>query len=191
VIRLADHPGLLSRMALALALAGASSSTRAPTPPSDGFATAVFWVQDAEGGAYEESRLPRLKRDDRQDAQGRGHRRARRWPSAARDAEARAALRRADAHLTFDNEASDLYTVIEVDTRDRFGLLYDLTSARWRRANVNIFSAVIATYGEQAVDVFYVKDLFGLKIRHKAKQEAIIRKLRAAVERAAPIRTGA
>ncbi|MDT8340410.1 MAG: PTS sugar transporter subunit IIC, partial [Longimicrobiales bacterium] len=36
--------------------------------------------------------------------------------------------------------------------------------------NINIFSAIIATYGEHAVDVFYVKDLFGLKIRSPQKQ---------------------
>ncbi|WP_223252255.1 hypothetical protein [Paracoccus mutanolyticus] len=30
-------------------------------------------------------------------------------------------------HITFDNEGSDVYTVVEVDTRDRPGLLYDLT----------------------------------------------------------------
>jgi [protein-PII] uridylyltransferase len=74
--------------------------------------------------------------------------------------------------------------VIEVDTRDRFGLLYDLTSTL-AACNINIFSAVIATYGEQAVDVFYVKDLFGLKIRSSSKQQAVARKLRAAIDRAA------
>jgi UTP:GlnB (protein PII) uridylyltransferase len=30
-------------------------------------------------------------------------------------------------HITFDNEGSEIYTIIEVDTRDRPGLLYDLT----------------------------------------------------------------
>ena len=38
---------------------------------------------------------------------------------------------------------------------------------------MQIGSAQIATYGESAVDVFYIKDLFGLKIEHEAKLERI------------------
>jgi [protein-PII] uridylyltransferase len=40
---------------------------------------------------------------------------------------------------------------------------------------------VIATYGVQVVDSFYVKDMFGLKLHTKVKQEALERKLRAAI----------
>ena len=33
---------------------------------------------------------------------------------------------RVPTHITFDNEGSEIYTMIEVDTRDRPGLLFDL-----------------------------------------------------------------
>ena len=82
--------------------------------------------------------------------------------------------------ITFDNEGSDIYTIIEVDTRDRPGLLYDLTRAL-AAANVYIASAVIATYGEQAVDSFYVKDMFGLKYHSKSKQKNLEKRLRDAI----------
>ena len=36
---------------------------------------------------------------------------------------------RVPTHITFDNEGSEIYTIIEVDTRDRPGLLYDLARA--------------------------------------------------------------
>ena len=72
--------------------------------------------------------------------------------------------------ITFDNEGSDIYTIIEVDTRDRIGLIHDLANTLYKN-NISIFTAIIATYGEQAVDTFYVKDLFGLKIRSKSKQD--------------------
>ena len=45
----------------------------------------------------------------------------------------------------------------------------------------SIASAVIATYGAQVVDTFYVKDMFGLKLHAKPKQEALEKKLRQAV----------
>ena len=80
----------------------------------------------------------------------------------------------------FDNEGSDIYTIIEVDTRDRPGLLYDLARTL-AASNVYIANAVIATYGEQVVDTFYVKDMFGLKYYTESKQKYLEGKLRKAV----------
>ena len=83
-------------------------------------------------------------------------------------------------HITFDNEGSEIYTIIEVDTRDRPGLLYDLTRTL-AASNVYIANAVIATYGEQVVDTFYVKDMFGLKYYTEAKQRTLEKRLREAI----------
>ena len=83
-------------------------------------------------------------------------------------------------HITFDNEGSEIYTIIEVDTRDRPGLLYDLTRTLAAN-NIYIASAVIATFGAQVVDSFYVKDMFGLKLHQKSRQEALEKKLRQAM----------
>ena len=83
-------------------------------------------------------------------------------------------------HIMMDNEGSDIYTIIEVDTRDRPGLLYDLTRTLANN-NIYIASAVIATYGAQVVDTFYVKDMFGLKLHAKSKQDALEKKLRQAI----------
>jgi len=86
--------------------------------------------------------------------------------------------------ITFDNEGSAIYTIIEVDTRDRPGLLFDLTRTL-ANSNVYIASAVIATYGEQVVDSFYVKDMFGLKFHAEGKQKTLEKKLREAIEKGA------
>ncbi|MGB1209495.1 MAG: [protein-PII] uridylyltransferase, partial [Paracoccaceae bacterium] len=88
---------------------------------------------------------------------------------------------RVPTSITFDNDGSEIYTIIEVDTRDRPGLLYDLTRTL-TAANIYIASAVVATYGEQVVDAFYVKDMFGLKFHSEAKQRALEKKLRAAIQ---------
>ncbi len=88
---------------------------------------------------------------------------------------------RVPTHITFDNDGSEIYTIIEVDTRDRPpGLLFDLTRTL-ADANVYIASAVIATYGEQAVDTFYVKDMFGLKFHSESKQKTLEKRLREAI----------
>ena len=78
--------------------------------------------------------------------------------------------------VTIDNNLSGRQTVIEVSGLDRPGLLYDLTNAI-SRLNLNIASSHIVTFGEKAVDSFYVTDLTGAKITNPARQAAITRQL--------------
>ncbi|NLD94953.1 MAG: HD domain-containing protein [Fibrobacter sp.] len=54
-----------------------------------------------------------------------------------------------------DNKISREFTVIEIRTDDRFGLLYTVAQAL-SQMNVNIVSAKLSTRVSQAVDVFYV-----------------------------------
>jgi len=77
-----------------------------------------------------------------------------------------------------DNKASASHTVIEVNGRDRPGLLFELTRAV-TGLSLQVSSAKISTYGEKVVDVFYVKDLFGHKVEHPTKLADIRRALEA------------
>ncbi len=175
---MADHPGIFARLTGALALVGANIVDARSYTSKDGFVTGAFWIQDADGSPYEASRLPRLKRMIERTLSG--------------EVLAREALKdrdkvkkrekpfRVPTHITFDNEGSEIYTIIEVDTRDRPGLLYDLSRAL-SEMNVYIANAVIATYGEQVVDTFYVKDLFGLKYHSETKLQRMEQKLREAI----------
>ena len=175
---LADHPGIFSRLAGALALVGANIVDARTYTTKDGYATAVFWIQDADGKPYEEAKLPRLRRTIERSFAG---------EVVASEAfkerdkiKKRERQFRVPTNISFDNDGSDIYTIIEVDTRDRPGLLYDLTRTLAAN-NIQIASAVIATYGVQVVDTFYVKDMFGLKLHSKPRQEALERKLRSAI----------
>ncbi|MFL5128900.1 MAG: [protein-PII] uridylyltransferase [Microvirga sp.] len=78
--------------------------------------------------------------------------------------------------VSIDNSLSNRQTVIEISGLDRPGLLYDLTTALGK-LNLNIASAHIVTFGEKAVDVFYVTDLTGTKITHAGRQATISRTL--------------
>ncbi len=175
---LADHPGIFSRLAGALALVGANVVDARTYTSKDGYATAVFWIQDGEAQPYEVSRLPRLRGMIEKTLKGEVKART---ALADRDrVKKREREFRFPTHITFDNEGSDIYTIIEVDTRDRPGLLYDLTRTLAVN-NIYIASAVIATYGAQVVDSFYVKDMFGLKLHAKHRQDSLERKLRQAI----------
>ncbi|MEM6940135.1 MAG: [protein-PII] uridylyltransferase [Pseudomonadota bacterium] len=173
-----DHPGIFARLAGALALVGANVVDARSYTTKDGFVTDAFWLQDAEGRPYEASKLPRLRQMIEKTLRG---------EVIARDAlKSRDKLKRREkafrvpTHITFDNEGSEIYTIIEVDTRDRPGLLYDLARAL-ADSNVYIANAVIATYGEQVVDTFYVKDMFGLKYYSESKQKTLEKRLRQAI----------
>ncbi len=175
---LADHPGIFSRLAGALALVGANVVDAKTYTSKDGYATPVFWVQDAEGKPYEVSRLPRLTQMIDKTLKGEV---VAREALAGRDKQKKREREfRFPTHITIDNEGSEIYTIIEVDTRDRPGLLFDLTRTLAVN-NMQISSAVIATYGAQVVDTFYVKDMFGLKLHAKHRQEALEKKLRQAI----------
>ncbi|HEY8123964.1 MAG TPA: [protein-PII] uridylyltransferase [Methylocystis sp.] len=78
--------------------------------------------------------------------------------------------------VVVDNSLSNVYTVIEVSGLDREGLLFELTNSI-SRLNLNIASAHIVTFGERAVDAFYVTDLTGAKIASPQRQAAIKRQL--------------
>ena len=173
-----DHPGLFSRMTGALALVGANVVDARTYTSKDGYATAVFWVQDNDGNPYEAARLPRLRKMIERTLNGEVLAK-----EALKDKDKinkRERAFRVPTSISFDNDGSEIYTIIEVDTRDRPGLLYDLTRTL-AESHVYIASAVIATYGEQVVDTFYVKDMVGLKYHSEAKRAGLERKLRAAI----------
>ena len=74
--------------------------------------------------------------------------------------------------VIIDNDISQNYSVIEINARDRVGLLYDIAST-FSELGITISTAHISTYGEKVVDVFYVKDAFGLQIKHWVKMEQV------------------
>jgi [protein-PII] uridylyltransferase len=78
--------------------------------------------------------------------------------------------------VLIDNRASAAFTVIEVNGRDRKGLLHRLTRAL-ADLKLQIANAKVSTFGARAVDVFYVKDHFGLKIDDERRLKAIRERL--------------
>jgi [protein-PII] uridylyltransferase len=81
-----------------------------------------------------------------------------------------------EPEVIINNHWSNRYTVVEISGLDRPGLLYELT-ATLSKLNLNIASAHVATFGERAVDVFYVTDLMGAKISSPTRTAAIKRAL--------------
>ncbi|HTZ78017.1 MAG TPA: [protein-PII] uridylyltransferase [Stellaceae bacterium] len=171
----ADHPGFFSQLAGALAMAGANIVDAKILTMANGMALDTFWVQDADGGAFDRSdKLAKLavlfehvlagERDPYSEL------------SAPKAYQSRTRVFTVPPRVVIDNRASAAHTVIEVNGRDRPALLFELTRAL-TQLNLQIFSAKISTYGEKVVDVFYVKDLFGHKIDHEQRLNDIRQRL--------------
>ena len=178
----ADHAGLFSSIAGALAVAGASIVDARIHTLTNGCALDTFWVQDAAGGAFDAPhRLARLHVLVEQALSGRialqGE--IRRASSALIGRRMRAI--HVPPRVVIDNRASNTHTVLEVNGRDRPGLLHDVTAAISEQG-LQIASAHVTTYGVRAVDVFYVKDVFGLKVENERKLAGLRQALLSALQ---------
>jgi [protein-PII] uridylyltransferase len=170
-----DHPGLFYRIAGAINVAGGNIIDARIHTTRDGMALDNFLVQDPLGRPFDdETRLKRLKAAIA-DAL------ANRTKLSERLKTRPLPRLRADAFtiepaVLIDNKASNRFTVIEVNARDRPALLYALAHALFQ-SKVTIHSAHVATYGERAVDTFYLTDLIGDKIDSATRLKTIERRL--------------
>ncbi|MEE7440298.1 [protein-PII] uridylyltransferase [Methylobacterium oryzae] len=167
-----DHPRLLAIVTGACAAAGSNIVDAQIFTTTDGFALDTIFISRA------------FERDDDE------LRRTKRITAAIERAlkgEIKIADLVADKHpptstraktfpvppdVIIDNALSGRETVVEITGLDRPGLLYELTTA-FSRLSLNITSAHVATFGERAVDVFYVTDLTGTRVTQPDRQAAI------------------
>jgi [protein-PII] uridylyltransferase len=167
-----DRVGLVSQLAGAFALSGANIGEARIFTLKNGMALDVFVIQDSEGGPFDQpTRLARLSATIERVLEA---------PEATL-----AALKTLPPHVNpaarafpvaarvlIDNKASAAFTVIEITGRDRRGLVHALTAALMAQ-DLRIANAKISTFGHRAVDTFYVKDRFGLKIEAEPRLKAI------------------
>jgi [protein-PII] uridylyltransferase len=174
VIYTANDPGLFSRIAGAIALAGAPIVDAKIMTMSNGMALDTFWIQDAKGGTFESpDRLKKLLTRIEDALSGKVNTIRELGLLRDRTPPRRTRVFKVPPHVLVDNKLSRTHTVIELNGLNRVGLLHDVTSAI-TELGLQIASAHISTYGVRVVDVFYVKDIFGLKIENKEKHKAII-----------------
>ena len=168
-----DHPGVFARIAGAMSLSGAAIVDARIATMANGMALDTFWIQSADGGPFTDaSGLSRLKERIEGALSGSLQPVSEMKKARSRALASRTHVFTVPPRVLIDNNASAKFTVIEVNGRDRLGLLSDVTMAL-TKSGLQIASAHISTYGERVVDVFYVKDVFGLKVEHGGKLEQV------------------
>ena len=171
----ADHPGLFARIAGAIHASGGSIIDARIHTTRDGMALDNFLVQDPLGRPFDSpAQLDRLKTAIG-DALVNRHKLRERLIAKPLP-RLRAEAFPIEPDVLIDNRASNRFTVIEVAARDRPALLWALADALFQ-SKVTIHSAHVATYGERAVDTFYLTDLTGDKITNPQRLKALERRL--------------
>ncbi len=181
IIYAPDHPGLFASIAGAMALSGASVVDAKIMTLANGMALDTFWIQDADAHAYAaKDRLKRLYRRIEDTLSGRLVPARELKAAQEKQTPSRTVVFKVPPRVLIDNKASNRHTVIEINGRDRLGLLHDVTAAL-TASGLQISSAHISTFGVRVIDVFYVKDVFGLKVDREEKLDALRERLLEAV----------
>ncbi|MBX2805674.1 MAG: [protein-PII] uridylyltransferase [Hyphomicrobiales bacterium] len=175
-----DAPGLVALMAGACAAAKTSIVSASFSTTLDGMALNAVSLQRRVPNEDEEVEMAeRLARNI--ELAIRGKRDLRSMVRQKLRPRGRLEAFHVDPSVSIDNSLSEELTVIEVSGRDRTGLLFDLARIL-TTLKIEIYSAQIATFGEKAVDVFYVTDQNLKKITRESTQKKLRKGLLEAFE---------
>ena len=184
-----NHPRLLALFAGACAASGANISGAHIATTRDGFALDTFLL--AREFDHDEDELRRARRiADTIEKLLKGEIRLGALMAKRRERRGRLGAFKVAPEVLLDNALSNQFTVIEVSGLDRPGLLFELTNTL-SDLNLDITSAHITTFGEKAVDVFYVTDLTNKKITSPQRHNAIRERLLAVLGGDADVRPSA
>jgi [protein-PII] uridylyltransferase len=166
-----DHPRLLALVTGACAAAGGNIIGAQIFTTADGMALDTMLLAREFPEEHDEQR--RAKRIcDAIVKTLHGEMRLREALAQAPSLSTRAQAFKVAPRVIIDNNHSNRHTLIEINGLDRVGLLHGLTEALFH-LSLNIASAHVTTFGEKAVDVFYVTDLTGAKIESETRHAQI------------------
>ena len=173
-----DRPGLLADIAGAVANAGLSVRSVQAMTTAEGRAFDIFAVQSADETPADDPLLARRLHETLLTA-------ARSAPKKRPNLKRRLGDRRqifdVKPIVRMEEGAASGAVVFEAEGLDRPGLLYDIASALGD-LGVSIASAHVATYGERAVDAFYLTDAKGRKITDRRQLSRIKKALYGALD---------
>jgi [protein-PII] uridylyltransferase len=179
----ADRPGLFSMIAGVLAAHGMNIVGAQITTSHDGVALDVFRLSHAESTdrTLDEERWQRVRETLQRVLAGEVSVETLVERSQRPSVLSRRTMPNIPTSVTFDLQASEYYSLIEVSTQDQIGLLFAITNTLYRQGCL-IHLAKISTVLHHVFDVFYVTDAFGRKIEDWNRMEGICEAVRRRVD---------
>ncbi len=177
-----DVPGLFSMITGVMAASGMNILGAQINTSTNGKALDVLQINSPQGFVItDESRWRRVEEEMRRVLEGKVRVRAlvekRQRPSLLGEK----VKPRFPTRVEIDNEVSGDYTVIDIYTHDKVGLLYRISSTL-TELGLYIGVAKISTKVDQVADVFYVKDIFGQKLTSEEKLTEVKGRLLQAID---------
>lgn len=177
-----DVPGLFSMITGVMAASGMNILGAQIHTSTNGKALDVLQINSPQGFVItDDSRWRRVEEDMRRVLEGKVRVRTlvekRQRPSLLGEK----VKPRFPTRVEIDNEVSADYTVIDIYTHDKVGLLYRITSTL-TELGLYIGVAKISTKVDQVADVFYVKDIFGQKLISEEKLTEVKGRLLKAID---------
>jgi [protein-PII] uridylyltransferase len=169
--------GIFHKLTGALTSHGLEIRTAQIHTLADGLVLDRFWVHDPDfAGPPPPDRLEAINRSLAQSLLDPAARRPafrRTWQVGSRGPVSGPGLR---TQVNIDNNTSRRFTIIDVITLDRTGLLYAITRTLFEM-ELSVWRAKIGTFLDQVVDVFYVTDRQDRKVNDQRRLDEIRRRL--------------
>jgi [protein-PII] uridylyltransferase len=180
VVLARDRDGLFATVAGVLSGCGHNILAASAYTSRDGIALDLFHVDPIAGGAAEQE-LERERIERRLAAVLEG---SAAIPAPPQRAPLPRALRVLPSSARIENDESDFYTIVDVETMDRPGLLYDIARTLSDQG-LSIVAVRASTRASRASDAFYVTGADDLKLTDPARMAAVEAAILAAIEPAA------
>lgn len=171
-----EEPGLVARFSGALSLHGMNILGAQVFALYDGVSLFIFRCRLPEE-MEKKPEWPAVIRDMRNILDGKMALSYRIAAHAASLSRRRTPSRSVPTQILVDNDSSGAYTILEVYTSDRVGLLYTITRVLFE-LQLRIYVAKITTRVDQVADVFYIKTLQGEKVTDSDRMDELKRALR-------------
>ncbi len=173
MVHVTSTPGLLAKVAGVMAVHDFNILEAKQYVSKSGSALITVRFVDAKGEmVYEERRFENFKEDLLKILGGKMRVssliEARKKPAWSQKKPARTMPTR----IEVDNDVSAYYTVLDIYTHDRVGLLYEILTAL-SVLGLYVDVSKISTKVDQVADVFYVKDIFGQKVTQVEKLKRV------------------
>jgi [protein-PII] uridylyltransferase len=162
-----DKPGLLYKLSGAVSISGFNVIEAKVSTLNNGMALDVLWVRDLNGlmldHLYHFSKLEEIMHMILSNNFS-----LKEKIKNEKDKCLKKNLFKINTNIFVDNDTSKKHTILEINTFDRIGLIYDLTKKLYK-LGIKISSAKILTIGNGANEIFYIQDFKGNKIQSNNK----------------------
>lgn len=167
-----DHHGLFSLISGLVSASGYDVVNAKIITRSDGYALDTFFIQNKNRQPIiEEHSKKKLLKVISQGLEGNFNVEKalnKRWEEIP----ARFRAIKAPTRVIIDNNMSDEYSILEIKCKNAPGVLYRITKVI-TSLGLQINTANVSTYGDRVVDIFYIKDAFGLKIDNNKSMDKV------------------